>query len=197
MRYTILHIYNVLEHNDMLSVGIHQQPCYTFYPHYLDQIVRFWVTCDDVIITSWLRLTGFPHPYSTYKLFEHIDIIDMLSIGIQQQPSYTVTIPILVLVGSDFGVLGHLWSQNDVNTSWSGVFAPPANKLGLSIKEKDLLFCTYIGRWPLPLPSYLCNPANALGLSIEAKDLLFCKCIGRWPLPPPSYLCNWPLNRRE
>jgi hypothetical protein len=27
-----------------------------------------------------------------YKVFEHIDIIDMLSIGIQQQPSYTVTI---------------------------------------------------------------------------------------------------------
>jgi hypothetical protein len=50
-----------------------------------------------------------------YKVFEHIAIIDMLSIGIQQQPSYTVTIPILV--GSDFGVLGDLWSQNDVNTS--------------------------------------------------------------------------------
>ncbi len=111
---------------------------------------------------------------------------DMLSIGIQQQPSYTVTIPILV--GSDFGVLGHLWSQNDVNTSWSGIFAPPANALGLSIEEKDFLFCTHIGRWPLPLPSYLCNPVNVLGLSIEEKDLLFCTCIGRWPLPLPSYL---------
>jgi len=76
------------------------------------------------------------------KVFEHIDIIDTLSIGIQQQPSYTVTIPILV--GSDFGVLGHLWSQNDVNMSWSGVFAPLANALGLSIEEKDLLICTCI-----------------------------------------------------
>jgi hypothetical protein len=38
----------------------------------------------------------------------------MLSIGIQQ-PSYTV---IPIIFGSDFGVLGHLWSQNDVNTSW-------------------------------------------------------------------------------
>ena len=30
---------------------------------------------------------------------------------------------------------------------------------GLSIEEKDLLFCTCIGIWPLPvpLPSYLCN----------------------------------------
>jgi hypothetical protein len=34
-----------------------------------------------------------------YKVCEHIDIIDMLSIGIQQQPSYTV---IPILVGSDF-----------------------------------------------------------------------------------------------
>ena len=51
-------------------------------------------------------------------------------------------------------------------------FAPPANVLGLSIEEKDLLFCTRIGRWPLPLPSYLCNPANALGPSIEENDLL-------------------------
>ncbi len=36
-----------------------------------------------------------------YNLIEHID---MLSIGIQQQP-YTV---IPILLGSDFGVLGHL-----------------------------------------------------------------------------------------
>jgi hypothetical protein len=46
------------------------------------------------------------------KVAEHID---MLSMGIQYQP-YTV-IPTL-LGGSDFGVLmGHLWSQNDVNMS--------------------------------------------------------------------------------
>ena len=46
-----------------------------------------------------------------YKMFQHID---MLSIGIQQQP-YTV---LPTLLGSDFGVLGHLWSQNDVIMSW-------------------------------------------------------------------------------
>ncbi len=45
-----------------------------------------------------------------YNMFEHLD---MLSIGIQQQP-YTV---IPTLLGSDFGVLGHLWSQNYVITS--------------------------------------------------------------------------------
>jgi hypothetical protein len=45
-----------------------------------------------------------------YKVFEHID---MLSMGIQYQ-SYTV---IITVIGSDFGVLGHLWSQNDVTMS--------------------------------------------------------------------------------
>jgi hypothetical protein len=42
-----------------------------------------------------------------YKVFEHIG---MLSMGIQYQP-YTV---IPTLFGSDFGALGHLWSQNGV-----------------------------------------------------------------------------------
>jgi hypothetical protein len=54
------------------------------------------------------------HPTSIldiYKVFEHID---MLSIGIWLQP-YTI---IPTLLGSDFGVLGHLWSQNDVIMSW-------------------------------------------------------------------------------
>jgi hypothetical protein len=46
-----------------------------------------------------------------YKVFEHID---MLSMGIQYQP-YTV---LPTLLGSDFGGLGHLWSQNDVIVSW-------------------------------------------------------------------------------
>ncbi len=45
-----------------------------------------------------------------YKVFEHID---MQYIGIQYHP-YTV---IPTLLGSDFGVLGNLWSQNDVNMS--------------------------------------------------------------------------------
>ncbi len=46
-----------------------------------------------------------------YKVFEHIA---MLSMGIQYQP-YTV---IVTLLSSDFGALGHLWSQPDVIMSW-------------------------------------------------------------------------------
>jgi hypothetical protein len=43
----------------------------------------------------------------TCKVFEHIN---MLFMGIKYQP-YTV---LSTLFGSDFGALGHLWSQNDV-----------------------------------------------------------------------------------
>ncbi len=39
-----------------------------------------------------------------YKVFEHID---MLSIGIQYQPYIVKS----TQLGSDFGALGHLWSQ--------------------------------------------------------------------------------------
>jgi hypothetical protein len=51
-----------------------------------------------------------PSILDIYKVFDHID---MLSIGIQQQP-YTVILP--TLLGSDFGDLGHLWSQKEVIT---------------------------------------------------------------------------------
>jgi hypothetical protein len=46
-----------------------------------------------------------------YKMFDHIDV---LSIGIQYQP-YTV---IPTLLDSDFGVLGYMWSQNNMVMSW-------------------------------------------------------------------------------
>jgi hypothetical protein len=49
------------------------------------------------------------HILDIYTVFEHID---MLSMGIQFQP-YTV---LPMVIGSDFGALGHLWlwSQNDL-----------------------------------------------------------------------------------
>ncbi len=48
-------------------------------------------------------------PTSILDTYKVIELIDMLSIGIQYQP-YTV---IPTLLGSEFGALGHLWSQND------------------------------------------------------------------------------------
>jgi hypothetical protein len=66
-------------------------------------------------------------PTSILAIFNVFEHIDMLSTCIQYQP-YTV---IPTLLGSDFGVLGHLWSQNDVIMSWlrltatSNCFPPP------------------------------------------------------------------------
>ena len=49
-------------------------------------------------------------PTSILDMFTVFEHINMLFIGIQLH-SYTVIPPVLV---SEFGVLGHLWSQNDV-----------------------------------------------------------------------------------
>jgi hypothetical protein len=53
-------------------------------------------------------------PTSTIDMRKVIEHMDVLSMGIQYQP-YTV---IPILLGSDFGVLGHMWSQIDVIMSW-------------------------------------------------------------------------------
>ncbi len=82
------------------------------YPPYLALIVGYMVTC-------WVKMMWLCHGSNadshlkllptwildTNKVYEHID---MLSMSIQYQP-YTV-IPTLLL-GLEFGVLGHLWSQ--------------------------------------------------------------------------------------
>ena len=105
----------------MLFIGIRWHP-YTFIHTRLGSDFRVlgYLWSQNDVIESWLRLTAssncFPHPYQTwYKVFEHN--IDMLSMGIWQGP-YTIYPP--YLLGSDFGsgVLGHLWSQNDVIVSW-------------------------------------------------------------------------------
>ncbi len=49
-------------------------------------------------------------PTSILDIYNVIEHINMLSMGIQYHP-YTV---ISSLLASDFGALGHLWSQNDV-----------------------------------------------------------------------------------
>jgi hypothetical protein len=65
--------------------------------------------CDYVMVEADSHLKLLPTSIlDIYNVFEHID---MLSMGVKYHP-YTV-IPTL-LFGSDFGVLGPLWSQNDV-----------------------------------------------------------------------------------
>jgi hypothetical protein len=67
--------------------------------------------CDYVMVEADCHLKLLPASIlDIYKVFEYID---MLSIGIQQQPDTVL----LTLLGSDLGVLGHLWSQNDVIVS--------------------------------------------------------------------------------
>jgi hypothetical protein len=69
-----------------------------------------------VAADSHLKLLP-PSILDIYKMFEHID---MLSMGMHYQ-LYTV---IPTLLGSDFGALGHMWSQHDVIMSWLRLTAP-------------------------------------------------------------------------
>jgi hypothetical protein len=65
-----------------------------------------------------------------YKLFGHLD---MLSMGIQYQPYTVIPTP----RGSDFGVLGHLWSQNDVIMSWLRLTATPQTASCIHIRHSQ------------------------------------------------------------
>jgi hypothetical protein len=56
---------------------------------------------------------------SILDVYKVCDNIDMLSMGIQHSPQADIPI----LLGLYFGVLGHLWSQNDVITSWLSLSA--------------------------------------------------------------------------
>ena len=69
-----------------------------------------WCHYIMVEADSHLKLSSCIHIRHT-KSFEHLD---MLSMGIWQEPDTVKP----TLLGSDVGVLGHLQSQNDVNTSW-------------------------------------------------------------------------------
>jgi hypothetical protein len=62
------------------------------------------------------------------KVFEHLDI---LSMGIWQYPQIVAP----TLFGSDFGVLGHLWSQNDIITSWLRLTATSTNASCIHMKH--------------------------------------------------------------
>ncbi len=81
------------------------------YPPNLAQIWGLWVTyveskwCHYIMVKADRQLKLFPvSMLDIYKVFEHIE---MLPIGIWQQP-YTI---MSTLLGSDFGVCGNLQSQ--------------------------------------------------------------------------------------
>ncbi len=67
---SILDIYNVFEHIDMLSIGVQQQG-YTVLPTVISSdfgvLDHLWTWNQNDVIMTWLRLTAtsncFPHQY--------------------------------------------------------------------------------------------------------------------------------------
>ena len=116
-----------------------------------------------------------------YKAFGHID---MLSIGIQYQPFKVITI----LLGSDFSVLGDLWSQNDVIMSWlrlaatSNCFLHPYETY---TKCLSILICfpqAYGSSLTQFCPPYL---VQILGFWVTCEVKMMWLCHG-WGWQPPQ-----------
>jgi hypothetical protein len=107
---SILDIYTVFEHIDMLN---HWHMVAALHIYTSHNRLRFWGSgslveskrCHYVMVEadSHLKLI----PASILDIYTVFKPIHMMSIGIQLQP-YTV---IPTLLGSEFGVLGHLWIQ--------------------------------------------------------------------------------------
>jgi hypothetical protein len=91
-----------------------------------------------------------------YKVFDHIDI-DMLSIGIWKQP-YSVILP--TLLGSDFGVLGHLSKQMmSLRHIWG--WQPPQTASRIHIRHIQSVWAHWYAvhtRMVAALPSYSTHP---------------------------------------
>ncbi len=86
----------------------------------LNTCVRFWGSgslveskwCHSVMVEADSHLKLLPaSTLDINKVFEHIH---MLSMGIRWYPQTVIP----TLLGSEFGVQGHLWSQNAVIMSW-------------------------------------------------------------------------------
>ena len=123
---SILDVYKVFEPLECCPKGMWVHP-YTVPPAMVAPdwgiLSQLWSGNDA--ITSWLRLpfysNCFPHPYKIYTKCLSTLICCPNAHGMVTAfvHSYTHT-----LLGSEFGVLSHLWSQNDVITSWLRLTAP-------------------------------------------------------------------------
>ncbi len=105
----------------LANIDVLEQHVADLLPTFPTKWLRFWGAgslveskwLDYVIVEADSHLKLLPTSIlDMHTVFGHID---MLSIGILYQPK--TVIPTLLL-GSDFGVLGHLLSQNDIITSW-------------------------------------------------------------------------------
>ncbi len=114
---SILDIYTVFKHIDMLK---HWHMVAALHSYTSRTWLRFWCS-GSLVELKWFHYVMveadsnlkllLPSILDIYQVFEHID---MMFIGIHLQPCTVIP----TLLGSDFGVLGHLWSQHDVIMSW-------------------------------------------------------------------------------
>ncbi len=113
-----------------------------------------------------------------WKVFKHIGILFW---GIQKQPK--TVIPTLLV--SDFGILGHLWSQNDVSMSWlrltanSNYFLHPHHTYTKCLSTLICCPCSY-GSIKQLYPPYLAH-TSWFWVTCGVKKMSLCHCWGWQP----------------
>jgi hypothetical protein len=134
-------------------------------------------------------------PVSTldiHKVFEHID---MLSMGIWQSPQTVIP----TLLGSDLGVLAHLWSQNDVITwllrltATSNCFPHPHYTYAKCLSASICCPWAYVSSLKQFYPHYL---GQNLGfwLTFWVKMMSFCHGWGWQPPQTASHIYIWHIK---
>ena len=125
---SILDIFNLAEQIDMLSNSIclstlircslvYSSSFTQLYTPYLAQIVGFWVTCGVKVMSLWYGWSWQPPQTASPIYIRHIKSVWVHRYAVHRHKVaalHSYTHPL----GSDFGVLCHLWSQNDVIMSW-------------------------------------------------------------------------------
>ncbi len=136
--------------------------------------------CDYVMVEADSHLKLLPTSISDLcKVFEHID---MLSTGIQYQPY--IFIPTLLL-GSDFGVRGHLWSQNDVIChGWGCQPTQPASHIHIR-GIKSVWAHWYAVHWHMVAAYSFIYLAQILGIWVTCGVKMMSLCHG-WGWQPPQ-----------
>ncbi len=161
------------------------------YPPYLAQILGFWVTCG-------VKMMSLCHGWSWQppQTASHIHIRHIQSVWAHWYAVHGHTVSALQsythLLGSDFGVLGNLWSQNYVIMSWLKLTATSnwfPNPYKTFTKCLGMLICC---PWAYGIsltqlyPPYL---AQILGLWVTCGVKMMSLCHGWGWQPPQTVSC--------
>ena len=146
-----LDIYKVFEHTDMLSISIQQQPC-TVLLFYLAQMLGFWVTCGFKMMSLCQGWGWQPLQNASLIRIRHIRRKSLSTLIFVMLPLPSLHWYLCSCCAAVFTVVELAPCHCAVTFIKMALFP----SLNLNWRDGPPLLHA-LGRWPLPLPSYLCN----------------------------------------